>query len=92
MLQQRLYVTIPFKDEALSLIFVHLILYRSGISRSNHLHTLRHNTLELLKLAIMNLQSGYTLDLIHFEHAREILDRSVASGMDPRSQPEIESQ
>jgi hypothetical protein len=37
MMQQGLYVTIPFKDEALGLIFVEvqLILQRSGISRSN---------------------------------------------------------
>src|SRR6267154_6838501 len=67
MLQHRLHVTIPFKDDALSLIFVEvqLVLQRSGIFRSHHLHTLRCNTLELLKLAIMNLQSGDTLDLIH---------------------------
>src|SRR6266853_6060796 len=68
MLQHRLHVTIPFKDDALSLIFVEvqLVLQRSGIFRSHHLHTLRCNTLELLKLAIMNLQSGDTLDLIHW--------------------------
>jgi hypothetical protein len=59
-------VTIPFKDKALSLIFVEvLILYRSGIFRSNHLHALRRKTLKLFKLAIMYLQSGYTLDLVH---------------------------
>src|SRR6266853_4678334 len=68
MLQHRLHVTIPFKDDALSLIFVEvqLVLQRSGIFRSHHLHTLRCNTLELLKLAIMNLQSGDTLDLSHW--------------------------
>ena len=68
MLQHGLHVTISLEDEALGLIFVEvqLILERSGVFRSNHLHTLRRNTLELLKLAIMDLQSGYAPDLIHW--------------------------
>src|ERR1700741_3540100 len=96
MLQQGLHVTIPFKDEALRLIVVEvqLILQRSRISRSNHLHALRHDTLEFLKLAIMNLQSAYPLDLIHWlvwSGGGPRLPRSPRPGASQRATPSCQA-
>jgi hypothetical protein len=67
MIQEGLRVAVPLKDKTLGVVAVEvqLVLQSSGVSSAHQFRAFRCETLKLIKLAIMDLESSDTLKFAH---------------------------
>ena len=85
MLDGRLGVPVPLKDDALGLIVIEVdvVLQRAGVLSPHDLHGLSGQALELLDLALVKLESSDTVKLTHGSGLASASQSVEGAGFEP---------